>query len=105
MGEQPLSACVIEQLTLIVSSISYKTTFEDWYWDGCSIAEVIGADAEKLHCEQVALAWGYLRGVADALDLTVYEMLSSFDDDNIRTLITLRTTPVTRKARHAARHR
>jgi len=74
-------------------------SFDDWYSDGMPFDVFVFAD--DLHREAVSYARGYLHGAADALDVTLLELLW---DEGFAAVIAVPATPTTLpKARKRAR--
>ena len=86
-----MSECVHEQLEWIIQALPPRRTFEEWYEDGQGFEDLLGKPGERDPnlAESVCHAVGYLRGVADALDQTVLEMLWAFsvEDRRIKKLL------------------
>lgn len=71
MGDRSMRACLTEQVDAIRDALPLGRSFLDWYDDGADASAFLTAGA-NVHALG---AWGYLQGAADALDLTVMEML------------------------------
>ena len=89
MGDRSMETCLAEQLDVLRETVRLNgqcgSSLQDWYDDGANVAQLLswpsqGPDGPRA----VIYAWGYLEGAADALGLTVMEMLDahglSFDD-------------------------
>lgn len=112
-----LAALVREQLQHLVDAVSARMTFDDWYSDGAEFSALIGepGDADPVQAEACSFAWGYLRGVAEARDQTVMEMLDDLAADegatrkipaghtSIRVLISYRDAPAKKRKRATVR--
>lgn len=92
MGDRSLKACIVEQLEVLrVAAMVSDTagpTLQGWYDDGADLSSLVHHRYRAELNRNVTYAWGYLEGVADALDLTVMSMLEehglSFDADVAR---------------------
>ena len=72
MGDRAMDACLQEMLDYARDSMTGRD-LQTWYDEGCQ-----GIDPEEMtQLERFTWAWGYLQGVADALDMTVMEMLDA----------------------------
>ncbi len=80
MGERSLTACIEEQLEILRPAAHGKLA--DWYDEGAD-PRALDVTKHVNGTEVVHQAWGYLMGVADALDVTVLTLLDdhglSFD--------------------------
>lgn len=83
-----MRACLTEQVDAIRESLPPGRSFLDWYDDGAD-AEAFMTAGANVHALG---AWGYLQGAADALDLTVLELL----DEHSVNLTTPRTVRLAR---------
>ncbi len=79
--EITLRECLLEQLHVIADVLPEDRTVRDWYDDGADLDELIAVvDVDLQRRDEVATAYGYLRGAHEALDVTLSELL---DDENI----------------------
>jgi hypothetical protein len=76
MGDRSMKECLVEQLLTLNASLPKDgkrggSRAMRWYDDGADVSQLqcVGANVNGL------LAWGYLEGAADALDVTVQELL------------------------------
>jgi len=77
MGERIFADCLSEQLTFARDHLrSADMTLQDFYDSGQDF-EAIADKLDDLQRESFAHAWGYLEGAADAVDMTVAEMLEA----------------------------
>ena len=75
MGERSMLACLVEHLDVLRSSLPPGTSAQDWYDAGCpdDVFSSHGANVGGLY------AAGYLQGAADAADVTIGDMLDSYE--------------------------
>ena len=68
-----------ESLRHLVDALPDGVTWEDWYWDGADVADLVGEPHEArrapVSIPDVFLAWGYIQGRAVALNVTPLELL------------------------------
>ena len=79
-GEQTMRDCLCERLSEVLEALPKGITFEDWYSDGADLDDLAyGHVVEGVTVVRwdVAKAWGYLQGAADAFDVTVLENLQN----------------------------
>jgi hypothetical protein len=77
MGERSLTECLEEQLRFARDHLrAAEMTVQDFYDSGQDF-EAIADKLDDLQRESLAHAWGYLEGAADALDLTVLELVEA----------------------------
>lgn len=77
MGERSLSTCLSEQLDFARDHLRGADMTPQDFYDSGQDFEAIADKLDDVSRESLAHAWGYLEGAADALDLTVLELLET----------------------------
>jgi len=88
---QSMRQCILDRIETLREHL--RIALAEWIQDGGDLSEAFVDEDASNATENVAAAWGYLEGVADAEHLTVLEMLDAYDVD-----ISARPKPA-RKAR------
>jgi len=45
-----LAQCVYDQVSVMAEALCDRTTFEDWYWNGAELGEVLGVAHRHVGC-------------------------------------------------------
>jgi hypothetical protein len=77
MGDQSMRLCVQQQLEIIRDTLPSHVALDAWVEGAAS--NDIDLDVPLATAPARLRAWGYIEGAADAVDLTVREMLDWLD--------------------------
>jgi len=75
-----LRSLLLDQLQVIADHLPEGRNVQAWYDDGAAFEELVGDIENDVDREEVSIAFGYLRGAHEALDVTMSEM---FDGEDI----------------------